>query len=135
MTHVGYFDGCSKNNPGESGAGALIYEDNGNLVWKGYKYLGIGTNNEAEYHSIILLLTAAKFYQIKEIEVRGDSLLVVNQLSGVWKTKEPRIKALKEEVFKIMNGMKVTFKWIPREENKNADNLSNYAVNTKEMKV
>ena len=75
------------------------------------------------------------FYQIKEIEVRGDSLLVVNQLSGVWKTKEPRIKALKEEVFKIMNGMKVTFKWIPREENKNADKLSNYAVNTKEMKV
>ncbi len=132
---VGYFDGCSKNNPGEAGAGAYIVDYTENkVIWKGYKYLGIMTNNEAEYQSVILLLTMAKQFNISSIEVRGDSSLVVNQMNGVWKVKEPRMKALKAEAQSIMTDMKVTFKWVPREENSNADKLSNYAVERKEAK-
>ena len=92
------------------------------------------TNNEAEYQSVILLLTMAKQFNISSIEVRGDSSLVVNQMNGVWKVKEPRMKALKAEAQSIMTDMKVTFKWVPREENSNADKLSNYAVERKEAK-
>ena len=132
---VGYFDGCSKNNPGEAGAGAYIVDYTENkVIWKGYKYLGIMTNNEAEYQSVILLLTMAKQFNISSIEVRGDSSLVVNQMNGVWKVKEPRMKALKAEAQSLMTDMKVTFKWVPREENSNADKLSNYAVERKEAK-
>jgi ribonuclease HI len=132
---VGYFDGCSKNNPGEAGAGAYIVDYTENkVIWKGYKYLGIMTNNEAEYQSVILLLTMAKQFNISSIEVRGDSSLVVNQMNGIWKVKEPRMKALKAEAQSIMTDMKVTFKWVPREENSNADKLSNYAVERKEVK-
>jgi len=132
---VGYFDGCSKNNPGEAGAGAYIVDYTENkVIWKGYKYLGIMTNNEAEYQSIILLLTMAKQFNISSIEVRGDSSLVVNQMNGIWKVKEPRMKALKAEAQSLMTDMKVTFKWVPREENSNADKLSNYAVERKEAK-
>ncbi len=132
---VGYFDGCSKNNPGEAGAGAYIVDYTENkVIWKGYKYLGIMTNNEAEYQSVILLLTMAKQFNISSIEVRGDSSLVVNQMNGIWKVKEPRMKALKAEAQSLMTDMKVTFKWVPREENSNADKLSNYAVERKEAK-
>lgn len=132
---VGYFDGCSKNNPGEAGAGAYIVDYTENkVIWKGYKYLGIMTNNEAEYQSVILLLTMAKQFNISSIEVRGDSSLVVNQMNGIWKVKEPRMKALKAEAQSLMTDMKVTFKWVPREENSNADKLSNYAVKRKEVK-
>ena len=132
---VGYFDGCSKNNPGEAGAGAYIVDYTENkVIWKGYKYLGIMTNNEAEYQSVILLLTMAKQFNISSIEVRGDSALVVNQMNGIWKVKEPRMKALKAEAQSLMTDMKVTFKWVPREENSNADKLSNYAVERKEAK-
>ena len=132
---VGYFDGCSKNNPGEAGAGAYIVDYTENkVIWKGYKYLGIMTNNEAEYQSVILLLTMAKQFNISSIEVRGDSSLVVNQMNGIWKVKEPRMKALKAEAQSLMTDMKVTFKWVPREENSNADKLSNYAVERKEVK-
>lgn len=133
---VGYFDGCSKNNPGEAGAGAYIVDYTENkVIWKGYKYLGIMTNNEAEYQSVILLLTMAKQFNISSIEVRGDSSLVVNQMNGIWKVKEPRMKALKAEAQSLMTDMKVTFKWVPREENSNADKLSNYAVERKEAKI
>ena len=129
---VGYFDGCSKNNPGEAGAGAYIVDYTQNkVIWKGYKYLGIMTNNEAEYNAILLLISVAKSKNISTMEIRGDSALVINQLSGAWKTKEPRIKVLKDKVQEISEGMNITYTWVPREENALADQLSNTAITKK----
>jgi len=129
---IGYFDGCSKNNPGEAGAGAYMVEkDTYDMIWQGYKYLGIMTNNEAEYNAILLLISVAKSKNISTMEIRGDSALVINQLSGAWKTKEPRIKVLKDKVQEISEGMNITYTWVPREENTLADQLSNTAVTKK----
>lgn len=55
---IGYFDGASRGNPGEAGAGALLMDDNGNTLWETARYLGRKTNNEAEYNAAILLLKA-----------------------------------------------------------------------------
>lgn len=78
---IGYFDGASRGNPGEAGAGALIKDKEGNVLWECAKYLGIKTNNEAEYNAVIELLKAVKDLGITEIKIYGDSNLVVSQLS------------------------------------------------------
>jgi ribonuclease HI len=101
------------------------------MIWQGYKYLGIMTNNEAEYNAILFLISAAKSKNISTLEICGDSALVINQLNGEWKIKEPRIKALTDIVKEVSKEMSITYTWIPRKENSLADKLSNTAVVTK----
>ena len=124
----GYFDGASRGNPGTAGAGALLVNESGDVIWETARFLGTKTNNEAEYTALLLLLKAAKERDIKTLNIYGDSKLVVSQVSKQWKINLPHLRALAQEAWSLMEGMSVTLEWIPREKNKLADALSNQGI-------
>ena len=123
------FDGCSKKNPGLAGAGAVIYKYS-KEIWSGCLFVGTNaTNNYAEYSGLILGLEKAIELNIKVLHVEGDSLLVINQMTGKYKCNsenliEPHNKA-KELVAKFDS---INFVHIFRNKNVRADELSNKAV-------
>jgi ribonuclease HI len=131
MAFKGYFDGASRGNPGEAGAGALILDEEGKLVWEGALYLGLRTNNEAEYEGLIFLLEEAARRGLGSLAVHGDSRLVICQMKGEWKIREPRLRALALRARKEAAAMSVTYTWVPRERNSGADALSNRAIDEK----
>ena len=124
---IGHFDGASRSNPGDAGAGAYIEED-GKILWQEARYLGKKTNNEAEYTALIMLLTAAKELNLKKILVKGDSQLVIYQVTRKWKIRQPHLAELARQVWQLAEGLDVAFEWVRREENKYADMLSNKAL-------
>ena len=124
---TGFFDGASRGNPGHAGAGACIL-DGGEAVWECSEYLGSKTNNEAEYMALIYLLREAKARGLRDIEIHGDSKLVVCQVRREWKINLPHLRELASEAWDLMEGMNVKLAWIPRSENKLADALSNKAI-------
>ncbi|MEA3507903.1 MAG: ribonuclease HI family protein [Synergistota bacterium] len=125
---TGYFDGASRGNPGEAGAGALLLDDERNLLWEDCRALGTKTNNEAEYEALIMLLEKISAMDLKRVEVRGDSRLVINQMRGEWKIKEPRLAELASRAQRAAGAVRVNYVWIPREKNTHADRLSNKAM-------
>lgn len=127
----GYFDGASRTNTGDAGAGSLLLDDEGTVIWTKADYLGAKTNNEAEYTALINLLTEARARSLPVLDIYGDSKLVVSQVTHQWKITKPHLYALATKVWELTDGMKVTFTWIPREQNKLADALSNEAINKK----
>ena len=96
------------------------------------KYLGEQTNNWAEYEAVVLALAEAKKLGLgaREIEVRADSKLIVEQISGNWKIKEPALKVQCAKVRTMIAAdfPRITFTYVPREENKIADRLVNAAM-------
>jgi ribonuclease HI len=122
------FDGASKGNPGIAGAGAVLYE-NGKEIWCTSRYLGIQTNNYAECFAVILGIDEACRRKIKDLEVEGDSMLVINQLKGKWKVNNKDLKNLYlsiQQTLKQFNN--ITYKHIYRNNNKRADELANIGV-------
>ena len=124
----GFFDGASRGNPGKAGAGALMINDEGKVVWETSRFLGEKTNNEAEYMALILLLKAAKEHGVRSLRVFGDSKLVVNQVSRQWKINLPHLRLLAQQAWELADGMDISYHWIPREQNKRADILSNEGI-------
>jgi ribonuclease HI len=124
------FDGCSKGNPGLAGAGAVIYK-NDIEIWSSSLFLGNNyTNNEAEYYGLLLGLRAAiNDLDIKEIEVEGDSMLVIKQMKKEYKVKSTNLINLHKEATLLSSEFKyITFTHIYRNNNKRADELSNIAI-------
>ena len=124
----GFFDGASRGNPGKAGAGALMINDEGKVVWETSRFLGKKTNNEAEYMALILLLKAAKEHGVRSLRVFGDSKLVVSQVSRQWKINLPHLRLLAQQAWELADGMDISYHWIPREQNKRADILSNEGI-------
>ena len=124
----GFFDGASRGNPGKAGAGALMINEEGKVVWEASRFLGEKTNNEAEYMALIMLLKAAKERGIRSLRVFGDSKLVVSQVSRQWKINLPHLRLLAGEAWDLADGMDISYSWIPREENRRADMLSNEGI-------
>ena len=124
----GYFDGASRGNPGKAGAGALLINEEGKVVWEASRFLGDKTNNEAEYMALIMLLKAAKNHGVSSLRVFGDSKLVVSQISRQWEINLPHLRLLAREAWDLAEGMDISYNWIPREENKRADMLSNEGI-------
>lgn len=130
---VVYTDGGARNNPGPAAIGVIIENPSTLLRAREYgEYLGEKTNNQAEYEAVIFALKKAKQLIGKakakksEIEVRMDSELVVKQLNGEYKIKEPELQPLFVKVWNLrMDFGKVIFLHIPREQNKRADKLVN----------
>ncbi len=122
-----YFDGASRGNPGESAAGACIVSEDGKVIWEFSRALGIGTNNEAEYKALIMLLEEIASRGLKKITVRGDSRLVVSQVTGKWKVREERLRPLAERAKDLVRATGAALEWVPREKNSMADALSNKA--------
>ena len=127
-----YFDGlCYPKNPcGVAAYGYLIYED-GELLHKGFGAVGEGpgmTNNVAEYEGLLAALFWIKDNGLNgKVVVRGDSQLVINQISGRWQVKSGTSSKYVPEIKEMMNGMDVVLEWIPREKNGEADELSRLA--------
>ncbi len=123
----GYFDGASRGNPGEAGAGALLLDERGRPLWTCAAPLGKKTNNEAEYMALLLLLEEAD-RRGTGAAIAGDSQLVVNQVTGRWKIREPRLRELADRAIDLLKKTGSTLEWVPREENAAADRLSNEAL-------
>ncbi len=123
-----FIDGAARGNPGESGIGVLIREESGRER-EVRKYLGTRTNNQAEYTALIAALESAHGYKNQEIRIFTDSLLLANQMNGIWKVKHPEIKELYTKAKGLIEGFsRVTIRHIPREENGEADRLANLAI-------
>jgi ribonuclease HI len=124
-----YTDGAARGNPGPAGAGAVIVSPDGHIVAKVGKFLGDSTNNVAEYMGLILGLKRAKAMAIKELEVLSDSELMVRQLQGEYEVKADHLVPLFEEARALIGGFPwIRLRHIPREENAQADAMSNRAI-------
>lgn len=122
-----YTDGASSGNPGASGIGVVI--EFGRRHYQHSSYIGIATNNVAEYAALIHGLEEARRLGAEEVEVYMDSELVVKQLNGQYRVKNPGLKPLYQQAAALAGSFRrATFTHIPREENKQADNLAKQAV-------
>lgn len=126
-----YTDGGARGNPGPAGIGVVIYRGAERIAAQG-EYLGDKiTNNWAEYEAVVFALVKALELELRgsDIDFKLDSLLVVEQLKGNWKIKEPSLKPQAEKVRGLLKEFgRVTFSHIPREANKEADALVNQAL-------
>jgi ribonuclease HI len=124
------FDGCSKGNPGKAGSGAVIYKNKIELWGKSLFVGNKNTNNEAEYTGLIIGLEEAIDMGIKNLCVEGDSLLVINQMTGKYKVKSENLILLYDQAKELEKKFDVIiYNHIYRHLNKRADELSNLALN------
>ncbi|MFI6353573.1 bifunctional RNase H/acid phosphatase [Streptomyces sp. NPDC050743] len=123
-------DGGSRGNPGPAGYGTVVRDAvTGEPLTEAAEYLGIATNNVAEYRGLVAGLRAAHALDpAAMVHVRMDSKLVIEQMSGRWKIKHPDMKPLATEARSVFPPEQVTYEWIPREQNKHADRLANEAM-------
>jgi ribonuclease HI len=123
-------DGGSRGNPGPAGYGAVVLDaDTEEVLAERAEGLGISTNNVAEYQGLIAGLRAAIDLGATEVEVRMDSKLVVEQMSGRWQVKHPAMKPLALEAGGLVRELgSVRFGWVPRARNSRADALANRAM-------
>jgi ribonuclease HI len=117
-----YTDGGSRGNPGPSASGFVLYDEQDNVIYAGGEYLGITTNNQAEYQAVRLGLKKALELSPKEVKIYMDSLLVVNQMNGVFKIKNRDLWPIHSDIKGLVEKIpKVSFTHVPREFNKEAD--------------
>ena len=128
-------DGGSRGNPGPAGSGAMIRDHLGNAVASVSQFLGIRTNNYAEYEAVILAFemlakhVGEKRVGATDVEVKMDSELIVKHMKGVYKVKHPTMKAQFARVMKAKEAFKeVSFTHVPRAQNADADALANEAM-------
>lgn len=127
-----YSDGGSRNNPGLAAFAYLIYGESGEVLEQRGDFLGIATNNFAEYKGLLAALEASLKYQPTEIACFLDSELIVKQLNGEYRVKDENLKKIYFEIKDILQKLgKVSFKHIPREKNKIADKMVNRTLDEK----
>jgi len=124
-----YFDGGARSNPGPAGYGVHIVDDLGNVLAELHGSLGIATNNVAEYSGLIAALQWAIDHNVTELTVKGDSLLIIEQMRGNYKVKNEGLRPLHMKArMLVMQIGNVVFQHVPREQNKDADRLSNVGM-------
>ena len=123
-------DGGSRGNPGPAGYGALVRDAaTGAVLTEVAEAIGRATNNVAEYRGLIAGLAAARALDPDaEVEVRMDSKLVVEQMSGRWQVKHPAMRPLALQAREVLPPGRVRYTWVPRERNRDADRLANEAM-------
>lgn len=126
-------DGGSRNNPGPAGYGAVVRDaSTGEILLSASDFLGVATNNVAEYNGLLAgLKLAQEIDPAAFVEVRMDSRLVIEQMSGRWQVKHPDMRVLASEAAKLSSSFgpgHVSYTWIPRERNQAADRLANEAM-------
>lgn len=120
-----YFDGSAKPNPGQMRIGGLIVHPNGDVLYKYSIDKGWGTNNEAEYLSLLHLLENLIDIKAASVIIYGDSQLVVNQVNGTWKANDPRMEAFKIKALGYLSRIKNhELHHVNRNKNARADGLT-----------
>jgi ribonuclease HI len=124
--HV-YFDGAARGNPGPAAIGWVIVTGDG-IAAEGGKRIGTATNNRAEYEALIAALEVAAEYGFDEVEIRGDSELIVKQVRGEYDTNDPDLRERRVRVRELLSGFEEwSLSHVPREINERADELANEA--------
>jgi ribonuclease HI len=123
-------DGGSRGNPGTAGSGSVVIDPKtGEVLAEVGRYLGIATNNVAEYTALVEgVKKALSIDPDAELHIRMDSKLVVEQMSGRWKIKHPDMAELAAQARALLSGTPVRFEWIPRLQNSRADAAANMAM-------
>ncbi|SDQ04209.1 DUF1737 domain-containing protein [Quadrisphaera sp. DSM 44207] len=123
-------DGGSRGNPGPAGYGALVRDaETGQVLAEHAAAIGTATNNVAEYSGLLAgLRAAAEIDPQAQVEVRMDSRLVVEQMSGRWQVKHEDMRRLVREARGVLPAGRVTYAWVPRARNEDADRLANEAM-------
>ncbi|MFB6281401.1 MAG: ribonuclease HI [Haloferacaceae archaeon] len=125
--HV-YFDGASRGNPGPAAIGWVIVDADG-IVDEGGERIGEATNNRAEYEALLRALEAARDYGFEEVDVRGDSELVVRQVRGAYDVTDPGLRERRARARELLDGFeRWSIEHVPREVNDRADDLANEAL-------
>jgi ribonuclease HI len=126
---VVHVDGGARGNPGPAATGVVIETPNGQVLYAGGETIGVATNNVAEYRALLAGLRHARELGATEVDVLGDSALVVNQVNGTWKIKEAHLRPLREEAVRALQGFdRWTLRHVRREHNAHADELVNQAL-------
>lgn len=129
-----YCDGGSRGNPGPSASGYVLMDMEDNIIMKAGVYLGITTNNQAEYNSLKFGLEEAKKLGAREVDVYMDSLLVINQMKGLFKVKNRDLWPIHQSISEnVKSFKKVTFNHVPREMNKLADAEVNETLDAEKL--
>lgn len=125
-------DGASRGNPGLAGAGVIIKDEHGRRIETIHKFLGVTTNNQAEYRALIEGLRAAKRHDPEEITIQMDSELVVKQMTGKYRVRHPEMLPLYLEAMELASEFgKVEFVHVLREKNPGADQVANMAIDSR----
>lgn len=127
--YIANVDGASRGNPGPASYGVLVRRPDGGEVLRLKKYLGITTNNVAEYYALLTALDYALSHGITRLRVRSDSELLVRQMQGHYKVKSRSLKPLYEQARKLAAQLAwFSVEHVPREMNQEADRLANEAL-------
>ncbi len=122
-------DGGARGNPGPAGIGAVVTRPDGTVLAEVAEGIGWATNNVAEYRAVIAGLKRARALGARRVRLRADSLLLVQQLRGVWKVKNAGLQPLWSEATRLARGFdRVVFEHVPRGRNRAADALANRAM-------
>ncbi len=130
-------DGASRGNPGPAAIGVVIEDDQGNRLRTFHRFIGVRTNNEAEYQALIDGLKAAAEWKPDRLEIYLDSKLVVEQVNGSYRVKKPELQPLYQQVKELLGGFSDApeIKHVERESNKGADKLANMALDEQVKKA
>lgn len=129
MKLLAYCDGASRGNPGPASYGVVVYDGDGRELHRGSQALGHTTNNQAEYRGAIAALEAALGLGATELELRMDSELIVRQLAGRYKVRNPGLIPLHKRILALRARFdRVELVHVPREQNRVADKLANEAL-------
>lgn len=129
-----YSDGGSRGNPGPSAAGYIVLDNRQQVIAEGGEYLGITTNNQAEYHGVRLGLEKAIELGYKNVDFKVDSMLVVNQMKGYYKIKNRELWPIHERIRQLLVQFDhVSFTHVPRQLNQLADGMVNKTLDAHEL--
>lgn len=133
MTLFAATDGASRGNPGESGVGVIVRDESGREILSISGYLGTATNNIAEYTALVLLLQKMQHIPCTRLVVQSDSELLVRQVNGIYRVKDPGLKRKFAEVQQLRAAAPFTLelKYVPRAQNAEADMLANRGIDEK----
>lgn len=129
MRYRVYTDGAARGNPGPAAIGIVVEDETGRTVYESSKTIGIRTNNEAEYLAFLAALQYLRESRVTEADFHLDSELVVRQLLGQYRVREPRLQSLHGQAVMLLNAVPIrTIRHIPRARNARADELANEAL-------
>jgi ribonuclease HI len=138
MTVEIFSDGASRGNPGDSAIAFMILSADGQLLTRRSKYVGMRTNNQAEYEALIVALQSASELHVQEVVCHLDSELIVKQLTGEYRVRNPVLKRLWLKVQELKKHFRqITFKHVSREDRhiEEVDRLANQTLNSVRNKL